>query len=235
VSGPKNTDATSGETDPRAHETSAKPKLTGRSFASLVPALRNETLAVVEELGFTEMAPVQEAAIPLLLSNKDVVVEAPTGSGKSVAFLIPVYEILLRAATAGDLATPNGAWPSHLVGAIVVAPTRELASQIAAVSRLFARYCSLAQHQLIGGTNETAALHALRATGCNVVIATPGRLCETLFAHNRTAVARATAEHVSTKELRVLILDEADRLLDMGFQQSLNRCRERALRLPKEP
>jgi hypothetical protein len=159
--------AAGGEGDHKAGETNTKPKLTGRAFASLMPALRDETLAVVKELGYTEMAPVQEAVIPLLLSNKDVVVEAPTGSGKSVAFLIPVYEILLRTASAGDVATPAGTWPSHLVGGLIVAPTRELASQIGSIGRVFARHCSLAQHQLIGGTNETAALRALRATGCN--------------------------------------------------------------------
>jgi len=86
--GPKDTDpkphdrgpkAGGAEGDHRAGETNTKPKLTGRAFASLMPALRDETLAVVRELGYTEMAPVQEAVIPLLLSNKDVVVEAPTG------------------------------------------------------------------------------------------------------------------------------------------------------------
>ena len=197
------------------------PKLSGRSFRSIVPPLRNETLAVLDELGFSDMAPVQEATIPLLLTHKDTVVQAPTGSGKTLAFLLPTYEILMRTAASGEL-LGSPFWPKHVVGAIVVAPTRELAAQIAKIGNVFARHCNLTQHQLIGGTNEAAGLLELQENGCNVLVATPGRLSETLFARNRTAMAKATAAYINTRQLRVLILDEADRLLHMGFQASLD-------------
>jgi hypothetical protein len=83
--------------------------------------LRPETLAAVAELGFTNTTPVQQATIPLLLSNKDVAVQACTGSGKTVAFLIPAFEMVLRC---------DDPWGKHDVGALVIAPTRELAIQV---------------------------------------------------------------------------------------------------------
>ena len=118
---------------------------------------------------------VQEATIPLLLTNKDVVVQAPTGSGKTIAFLVPTYEILLRVAAAGELPGGETEWPSHSVGALVIAPTRELAAQIAGISRAFSLRCALAQHALIGGSDEGAGLRDLEASGGNLVLGTPGR------------------------------------------------------------
>ena len=206
------------------------PKLTGKPFTGLEPALSNETLATVAELGFSQLSPVQEATIPLLLTNKDVVVQAPTGSGKTISFLIPIFEIMRRTAATGELIGARGdtvnassAWPLYAVGAVVVAPTRELASQIAAISGRFSRRANLAQHALIGGSDEAAGLKDLQAHGCNVLLATPGRLSETLCSRNRTALAKSTAAYLQVSQLRVLILDEADRLLSMGFQIALGR------------
>lgn len=90
-------------------------------FAQIEPQLSKKTLLAVASLGFTRMTPVQSATIPLFLTNKDVCVEATTGSGKTLAFGIPVFEMLLRR---------DVPFKKHEIGALVVAPTRELAGQI---------------------------------------------------------------------------------------------------------
>ena len=103
-----------------------------RTFEGSQPALSEFAMRALRSLGFTEMTPVQAAAMPLFLTNKDVAVEACTGSGKTVAFLIPLFEIL-RKRIAEDGPYRNGD-----VAAVVVAPTRELAKQIYRVAESFA-------------------------------------------------------------------------------------------------
>ena len=97
------------------------PRLTETAFSELQPALNASVLAALDSMGFHTCAPVQRAVIPLLLSHKDVAVEAPTGSGKTVAFLVPAFQLL------GSSLTD---WDPLDVGALVIAPTRELASQV---------------------------------------------------------------------------------------------------------
>jgi len=97
------------------------PRLTETAFSELQPALNASVLAALDSMGFHTCAPVQRAVIPLLLSHKDVAVEAPTGSGKTVAFLVPAFQLLGSSLTDWDLLD---------VGALVIAPTRELASQV---------------------------------------------------------------------------------------------------------
>jgi len=156
--------------------------------------------------GFSIPTPVQAAAIPEALAGKDVLATAQTGTGKTLAFLIPIMEQLLKQNTPG-------------IAALVLVPTRELAMQVAQ------QYDALRGKQLspaalvVGGLSEGQQLRAIR-NGARIVVATPGRLED--FLDRRL---------VNFRGLRVLVLDEADRMLDMGFLPAIQRI---AAVLPKE-
>jgi ATP-independent RNA helicase DbpA len=168
---------------------------TTQTFAALglAPAL-TEALAV---LGFTAMTPVQEHALPPLLAGKDVIAQARTGSGKTVAFGLPLLSRVdvERARTQ----------------ALVLCPTRELADQVSAELRRLARFIpNLRVVTLCGGVPVRTQVPSLQ-TPPHVVVGTPGRILDHL--------ARDT---LSLHDLRVLVLDEADRMLDMGFRESID-------------
>ncbi|XP_013401192.1 ATP-dependent RNA helicase DDX55 isoform X2 [Lingula anatina] len=164
---------------------------------------------VLKKLKFKRMTPVQAACIPLFMSNKDVAVEAVTGSGKTLAFLIPILEILNRR---------EDKLRKKDVGAIIITPTRELAVQISEVLTKFLELApQFTQLLLIGGANPLKDIQRFRDQGGHIIIATPGRL-EDLFQRRQEGVDIAA----SVKALEVLVLDEADRLLDMGFEASIN-------------
>ena len=168
-----------------------------------ISAYTKERLATA---GFSMPTPVQAAAIPKALEGKDVLATAQTGTGKTLAFLIPMIEQLLQQVTPG-------------IAALVLVPTRELAMQVVA------QYDALRGKQLspaalvVGGLAEGTQLNALRR-GARVVVATPGRLEDFLG-----------RKLVNFRSLRVLVLDEADRMLDMGFLPAIRRI---AGVLPKE-
>ncbi|KAI7886768.1 DEAD-domain-containing protein [Lichtheimia hyalospora FSU 10163] len=154
------------------------------------------------------MTPVQSGAIPLFMKNKDVVVEAVTGSGKTLAFVIPIIEKLLRR---------EDPLKGNQVGAMVITPTRELAQQIHSVFELFVRdhprKDQLTLGLFIGGTTTLAQdRETFTKTMPRILIGTPGRLEELL----------KSGQLINTKEFEVLVMDEADRLLDMGFKQQLS-------------
>ncbi|HUZ47211.1 MAG TPA: DEAD/DEAH box helicase [Terriglobia bacterium] len=158
------------------------------------------------QAGFTTPTPVQAAAIPHALEAKDVLATAQTGTGKTLAFLVPIMEDLLKQRTPG-------------IAALVLVPTRELAMQVAT------QYERLRGKQLpgaalvVGGLAEGQQLNSLRR-GARLVVATPGRLEDFL-----------ERKLISFRELRMLVLDEADRMLDMGFLPAIRRI---AAALPKE-
>jgi ATP-dependent RNA helicase RhlE len=168
-----------------------------------ISAYTKERLATA---GFSIPTPVQAATIPKALEGKDVLATAQTGTGKTLAFLIPMIEQLLQQVTPG-------------IAALVLVPTRELAMQVVA------QYDALRGKQLspaalvVGGLAEGTQLNALRR-GARVVVATPGRLEDFLG-----------RKLVNFRSLRVLVLDEADRMLDMGFLPAIRRI---AGVLPKE-
>jgi ATP-dependent RNA helicase RhlE len=168
-----------------------------------ISAYTKERLAAA---GFSIPTPVQVATIPKALEGKDVLATAQTGTGKTLAFLIPMIEQLLQQVTPG-------------IAALVLVPTRELAMQVVA------QYDALRGKQLapaalvVGGLSEGTQLTALRR-GARVVVATPGRLEDFLG-----------RKLVNFRSLRVLVLDEADRMLDMGFLPAIRRI---AAVLPKE-
>ncbi|CAM9310364.1 unnamed protein product, partial [Scytosiphon promiscuus] len=174
------------------------------SFEGCRPSLSHEVLEVVKEMGFESMTPVQAATIPLFLSNKDVCVEAVTGSGKTVSFVVPVIEMILRREV--EL-------KRNQIGAIILTPTRELANQIFGVVSKFAEALDEARPLLlVGGTSVEDCLGAFRKGGASILVGTPGRVEDML--NNYTVF--------DTRELEALVLDEADTLLDMGFAGTLN-------------
>lgn len=169
-------------------------------------SLSNSTLEILQkDLKFDKMTPVQMATIPLFLNHKDVLVQAATGSGKTLAFLIPIFETLLSL---------NPPLKSFEVGALIITPTRELALQIFEIASVFSkRSPQIKSLLLVGGSNHSADLDLMtKMGGANLIIATPGRL---------EAALRHLSEKISFKNFEMLVLDEADRLLNLGFEVSI--------------
>ncbi|KAG6008304.1 ATP-dependent RNA helicase [Claviceps pusilla] len=161
--------------------------------------LSEKTMKAIGEMGFTKMTAIQKVAIPPLLAGKDVLGAAKTGSGKTLAFLIPAIEIL----SALRFKPRNG------TGVIVVSPTRELALQIFGVARELMKHHSQTYGIVIGGANRKAEAEKL-SKGVNLLIATPGRLLDHLL--NTPFVF---------KNLKSLVIDEADRILEVGFEDEI--------------
>ncbi|KAL9890540.1 putative ATP-dependent RNA helicase DDX55 homolog [Glossina fuscipes fuscipes] len=176
------------------------------------PPLSKPVLEVVESMGFEFMTPVQAAAIPLLLSRKDVSAEAVTGSGKTLAFLVPLLEMLSRRHN-------ESPWTPKEIGAIIISPTRELALQISEVLQVFLTHEQLKhlrQKLIVGGGSIEEDIKSVQNEGPTILVCTPGRL-EDLF--QRTGTLNLAGR---VKSLEFLVLDEADRLLDLGFKTTIN-------------
>lgn len=166
------------------------------SFAEL--GLNEQILAGVDALGFSTPTPVQAGAIPEVLAGRDVVASAQTGTGKTAAFALPTLQ---------RIADKSGRGPH----ALVVTPTRELAAQIDDVVKVVCQKTGQRAVIVMGGAKFDKQIAALEK-GCDLLVATPGRLLD-LMEHN----------HVSLSGVEVLVLDEADRMLDMGFWPSVRR------------
>jgi len=164
--------------------------------------LDSKILQAVQEAGYTEPTPIQTAAIPPILAGHDVIGIAQTGTGKTAAFTLPM--LTKMAAGIGD-GSQRG------TRALVLAPTRELAVQIAEDVRAYGRHLSLRVATVFGGVGEQAQINALRA-GTHLIIACPGRLLDLM--------GRRCADFSG---LQYLVLDEADRMLDMGFLPDIRR------------
>ena len=166
---------------------------------NLVPAL----MRALRELGYEAPTPIQRLAIPEAMSGKDVMGRAQTGTGKTAAFMLPMLQRLQRHAGDG-------------LRGLVLCPTRELAIQVAETASEYAKHLDLWVGVIYGGTSVEKDVRDLRA-GFDVLVATPGRLIDHLERGN-----------VDLSELQVLVLDEADRMLDMGFrpqiEQILRHC-----------
>ncbi len=167
-----------------------------KSFQSL--GLAPVLLRALDEQGYTEPTPIQAEAIPLGLQGRDVVGSAQTGTGKTAAFLLPILQRL----TAG---------PVGNLRALVLTPTRELAEQVLNSARVYGRHLDLNCVSVYGGVPMEPQTRALK-NGVDIVIATPGRLLDHMG-----------RGYVDTSKLEVLVLDEADRMLDMGFSRDVHR------------
>jgi ATP-dependent RNA helicase RhlE len=162
--------------------------------------LKPELLRAVSEKGYTTPSPIQSQAIPAVLSGRDLIAGAQTGTGKTAAFVLPMLQRLTESQQSGR--TPR---------ALVLTPTRELAAQVAESARDYGKYVSLRTAVVFGGVGIGPQINALRA-GCDLLIATPGRLLD-------LAEQRA----VDLRNVEYFVLDEADRMLDMGFIHALRR------------
>ncbi|KAF2753381.1 DEAD-domain-containing protein [Pseudovirgaria hyperparasitica] len=172
--------------------------------------LSAKTMEAIQEMGFEKLTEIQQRGIPPLLAGKDVLGAAKTGSGKTLAFLIPAVEMLSSLRFK----------PRNGTGVIVVSPTRELALQIFGVARELMEKHSQTFGIVMGGANRRAEVEKL-GKGINLLIATPGRLLDHL---------QNTPGFVF-KNIRALVIDEADRILDVGFEDEM---RQIVKILPKE-
>jgi ATP-dependent RNA helicase RhlE len=170
----------------------------GMPFRAL--GLDPKVLQAVQEAGYTEPTPIQTAAIPPIIAGSDLIGIAQTGTGKTAAFTLPILTRL--AATIGD-------GRQRRTCALVLAPTRELALQIDENVRAYARHLPLRVATVFGGVGEQPQINALRA-GTHMIIACPGRLWDLM-----------QRRYADFSQLQYLVLDEADRMLDMGFLPSI--------------
>lgn len=163
--------------------------------------LAPQILRALDEQGYTQPTPIQAAAIPIVLTGSDLLAAAQTGTGKTAGFALPVLHHL------AGLGPRKGPAPRVLV----LTPTRELAAQILDSVKNYGRHLPLKSAPIFGGVSMGPQLDALRR-GLDILIATPGRLLDHLGQRN-----------VDLSQIQVLILDEADRMLDMGFMPALKR------------
>ncbi len=167
-------------------------------------------LKAIQEQRYTKATPIQEQAIPVVLAKKDILAGAQTGTGKTAGFTLPLLELLSRSKSAQE---------KHKVRALILTPTRELAAQVAESVSLYGKYLPFKSTVIFGGVKINPQITQLRK-GVDIVIATPGRLLD--------HISQGT---IKLSKVDFFILDEADRMLDMGF---INDIKKIMKLLPKE-
>lgn len=177
-----------------------------RTFAAMANSFEDfkfnrQVLNAIADAGYTEPTPVQQKAMPPILNGQDVMGIAQTGTGKTAAYVLPIIMKLKYA---------QGESPR----ALILAPTRELAMQIDENIRTFAKYTDLRVVVLYGGLGPKTQIEQVNK-GVDIIVATPGRFMDIYL-----------AGHIQTKPLQVLVLDEADKMMDMGFMPQINRILE---------
>ena len=180
------------------------------SFNSL--GLSAPLLKAIKEQGYDTPTPIQTQSIPIILRRKDVLAGAQTGTGKTASFTLPMLELLLRA-------KPSKHSKIHYIKVLILTPTRELASQVEESVRLYGKHLPYKSTVVFGGVKINPQIVALRR-GVDIVVATPGRLLDHI-----------SQKTIDLSKVDFLILDEADRMLDMGF---VNDIKKVVATLPKE-
>lgn len=170
------------------------------SFASLSNLVNENTLKAIEEMGFKRMTEIQHKSIRPLLEGRDLLAAAKTGSGKTLAFLIPVIELIVKLKF----------MPRNGTGVLILSPTRELAMQTFGVLKELMTHHVHTYGLIMGGSNRSAEAQKL-TNGINIVVATPGRLLDHM----------QNTPGFMYKNLQCLVIDEADRILDVGFEEEL--------------
>lgn len=169
------------------------------SFNTL--GLSQALLKAISKKGYTNPSPIQQKAIPPILQGKDVLASAQTGTGKTAGFTLPMLHIL----------SENPKEKYKPVRALVLTPTRELAAQVYANVREYSEFVDIRSAVIFGGVNQNPQVATMRQ-GIDVLVATPGRLLDLI-----------NQNHISLKRVEILVLDEADRMLDMGFLRDIER------------
>ena len=164
--------------------------------------LSSELLKAVKACGYKTLTPIQQQAIPMIRSGADILASAQTGTGKTAAFSLPILDILAK--NSNDKIANN-----RTIKALILTPTRELALQVAQNISDYSQFMDLTSGVVTGGANADPQIKMLKV-GVDVLIATPGRLIEHL-----------NARHVNLSHIKHLVLDEADRMLDMGFMTDI--------------
>lgn len=167
--------------------------------------LHPSILQAIVETGYTTPTPIQAQALPAVMDGRDVMGAAQTGTGKTAAFTLPILHRLL------PLANTSASPARHPVRALILTPTRELADQVADSVTRYTKFTPLRSAVVFGGVDINPQRDALRR-GCEILIATPGRLLD-----------HVEQKNVNLGQVNILVLDEADRMLDMGFQPDLER------------
>jgi ATP-dependent RNA helicase RhlE len=173
------------------------------SFDTL--GLMPELLRAVRERGYETPTPVQAQAIPLVLAGRDLLAGAQTGTGKTAAFVLPILQML------APMASTSTSPARHAIRCLILTPTRELAMQIEESVRIYGKYLPIRSATVFGGVNINPQVKALRA-GIEILVATPGRLLD----HHQQG-------NLNFSQLQYLVLDEADRMLDMGFIRDIKK------------
>ncbi len=171
------------------------------SFQKL--GLSSELLNAISEQGYTTPTPVQKQAIPHILNGKDVLAGAQTGTGKTAGFTLPLLQRLME--------NFNPHQNPRRIRALVLVPTRELAAQVLESIQTYGKHLPLTAEMIVGGASINMQIRQLRH-GCDIIVATTGRLCDHM--HER---------QINLSSVEILVLDEADRMLDMGFLPDIKR------------
>lgn len=189
------------ELDPAvAAEALAKRDSSDRTFASLKGIISDATVKAIDEMGFTEMTEIQAKSLPPLLQGRDLVGAAQTGSGKTLAFLIPAVELIYKLRF----------MPRNGTGVIIISPTRELSMQTFGVLKELMNHHNHTYGLVMGGSNRQVESDKL-SKGVNILVATPGRLLDHL----------QNSPDFLYKNLQCLVIDEVDRILEIGFEEEL--------------
>ena len=159
----------------------------------------------IADLGFRYASPIQSESLPIVLDGEDIVAKAQTGTGKTAAFLISIIDTFLREPIDGKRRTGTPR-------ALILAPTRELVVQIAKDAENLCKYTRLSVVSIVGGMDYQKQRDDLRQAPCDIMVATPGRLIDFLGQNE-----------INLRKIEVLVLDEADRMLDMGFMPDVRR------------
>lgn len=164
--------------------------------------LSKPLLQAISEQGYEKPSPIQEKSIPLILQGKDILASAQTGTGKTAGFALPLLELILAQSAEGK---------ARSISTLVITPTRELAIQVYENFRTYGKHTSIFSEVVFGGVNIHSQIKKLRR-GTNVLIATPGRLLDLMY-----------QKEVDLSQVQFLVLDEADRMLDMGFIRDIQK------------
>jgi len=167
--------------------------------------LPKAVMHAIADLGFRYASPIQSESLPIVLDGEDIVAKAQTGTGKTAAFLISIIDTFLREPIDGKRRTGTPR-------ALILAPTRELVVQIAKDAENLCKYTRLSVVSIVGGMDYQKQRDDLRQAPCDIMVATPGRLIDFLGQNE-----------INLRKIEVLVLDEADRMLDMGFMPDVRR------------
>ena len=171
------------------------------SFTTL--GLREPILKAIQETGYTKPTPIQAKAIPFILKGDDVLAAAQTGTGKTAGFTLPLLENLERNRLQST--TGHRGQPKRHIRALILTPTRELAAQVGENVDIYSKYLSYKSTIIFGGVNINRQINTIKQ-GVDILVATPGRLLDLV-----------SQKVIDLSKIEILVLDEADRMLDMGF------------------